>query len=95
MPVGPRQYKFAYDTFQGLVGLRGDFMGWDWDIAAAHGETSLQRQQNNDIDSDKFQQALFAASTTACIDPSGLCAPINIFNPSGPVTPAAAALRLA
>ncbi|MDP3738226.1 MAG: TonB-dependent receptor [Hyphomonadaceae bacterium] len=90
VPVGPRQYRFAYDTFQGLVGARGELYGWNWDIAAAHGETSLQRQQNNDVDAGKFQQALFAASTTACIDPSGLCAPINIFSPSVPVTSAAA-----
>ena len=90
VPVGPRQYNFQYDTIQGLVGFRGDFMGWDWDIAGAHGETSLQRQQNNDIDANRFQQALFAASTTACIDPSGLCSPINIFNPAVAVTPAAA-----
>ena len=90
VPVGPRQYNFQYDTIHGLVGFRGDFMGWDWDVAASHGETSLQRQQNNDIDADKFQQALFASSTTACIDPSGLCSPINIFNPAVPVTSAAA-----
>lgn len=90
VPVGPRQYNFQYDTIHGLVGFRGDFMGWDWDVAASHGETSLQRQQNNDIDAGKFQQALFASSTTACIDPSGLCSPINIFNPAVPVTSAAA-----
>lgn len=90
VPVGPRQYVFQYDTIQSLVGFRGDFMGWNWDIAAAHGETSLQRQQNNDIDAGKFQQALFATSTTACSDPSNLCSPINIFNPAVPVTAAAA-----
>lgn len=92
--VGPRQYQFQYDTFQGLVGFRGDFMGWDWDIAAAHGETSLERQQNNDIDSNKVQQALFASSTSTCFDgPDGPiqgCSPLNLFLPSTPVTPEAA-----
>lgn len=61
--VGPRQYVYQYDTFQGLVGLRGEVFGWNYDIAGAHGETGLQRQQNNDIDSNKVQQALFAANT--------------------------------
>lgn len=89
VPVGPRQYQFRYDTFQGLAGLRGDFWGWDWDIAAAHGETSLQRQQNNDVDSNKIQQALFASSATTCIDPSNGCAPINLFQPATPINPAA------
>ena len=87
--VGPRQYSFQYDTFQGLVGLRGDFLGWDWDIAAAHGETSLQRQQNNDLDAAKVQQALFASSTTTCFDPSNGCAPLNLFLPSTAIIPAA------
>jgi hypothetical protein len=41
--------------------------GWDWDVAGAHGETSLNRQQNNDISTDAIQQALFATSTTACV----------------------------
>ncbi|HVY88901.1 MAG TPA: TonB-dependent receptor [Hyphomonadaceae bacterium] len=87
--VGPRQYDFHYDTFQNLIGLRGDFWGWDWDLAAAHGETSLKRQQNNDVSADRIQQALFAASTTACSDPSNFCAPLNLFNPATPIIPAA------
>lgn len=90
LAVGPRQYNFQYDTIHGLVGFRGDYMGWNWDVAASHGETSLQRQQNNDLDSNKVQQALFAASTTACIDTSNLCSPLNLFKPSVPVTAAAA-----
>lgn len=87
--VGPRQYVFQYDTFQGMAGLRGDFWGWDWDIAAAHGETSLQRQQNNDIDSNKVQQAVFAQNATTCHDPSNSCAPLNLFQPNTPINPAA------
>ena len=87
--VGPRAYVFQYDTIQGLVGFRGDFMGWDWDIAAAHGETSLQRQQNNDIDSGKVQQALFASSATECFDDTNGCAPLNLFMPSTAINTAA------
>ncbi len=87
--VGPRQYTFAYDTFQGLVGLRGEFMDWDWDVAAAHGETSLKRQQRNDLSADRVQQALFAATTTTCSDPSNFCAPLNLFNPAIPISTAA------
>jgi len=88
--VGPRQYTFAYDTFQSLIGARGDFWGWDWDIAAAHGETSLKRQQRNDISADRVQQAFFATNTTTCFDTSNFCAPLNLFNPAIPITPAAA-----
>jgi len=87
--VGPRQYAFNYQTFQALAGFRGDFMGWDWDISAAHGETSLARSQNNDISLDKIQQALFATDQNTCTDPSGGCVPLNLFNPAVPINPAA------
>jgi outer membrane receptor protein involved in Fe transport len=92
VPVGPRQYIFEYGTFQGLFGLRGKLWDWDWDIAGAHGETSLKRQQNNDIDSGKVQQAFFPVSgdPTTCIDPLNGCSPLNLFSPSIPVTAAAA-----
>jgi len=86
--VGARQYVFAYETFQAMAGFRGDFMGWDWDVAAAHGETALQRQQRNDIDSGRIQQALFATNTTTCFDTSNFCSPLNLFNPSIAANPA-------
>jgi iron complex outermembrane recepter protein len=86
--LGPRQYTFEYDTFQTLVGLKGTFFGWDWDVSGAHGETSLKREQGNDLDSNKFQQALFATSTTTCFDGSNFCAPLNLFNPATPTSQA-------
>lgn len=87
--VGPRQYSFTYETFQALGGLRGDFLGWQWDVSAAHGETSLRRLQNNDISLDKIQQALFASDPNTCTDPTGGCVPLNLFNPAVAINPAA------
>ncbi len=89
VPVGAREYSFDYDTFQSLLGVRGEIFGWNYDLAGAHGETSLKRQQRNDIDANKVQQALFTASQTACSDPSNFCAPLNLFNPSVAINPAA------
>ncbi|MDZ4761562.1 MAG: TonB-dependent receptor [Alphaproteobacteria bacterium] len=80
--VGPRAYVFDYTTFQALVGLRGEIGGWNWDVAAAHGESSLKRQQNNDISAPRVQQAFFAASQTTCTDTSNFCSPLNLFNPA-------------
>jgi outer membrane receptor protein involved in Fe transport len=88
--VGAREYSYEYDTFQSLVGLRGTIAGWDWDIAAAHGETSLKRQQRNDLNADRIQQALFATSRTACFDTSNFCSPLNLFDPNTPLSAAAA-----
>ncbi len=92
VPVGPRQYQFHYQTFQALAGVRGDIFGsWKYDISAAHGETSLDRQQNNDIDANKFQDALFASDPNTCsVSADSQCAPINIFTPSLGVSNAAA-----
>jgi iron complex outermembrane recepter protein len=89
VPVGPRAYVFDYKTFQSLIGFRGDFYGWSWDVAAAHGETSLKRQQNNDISATRVQQAFFATSPTTCFDTSNFCSPLNLFNPSLGVNPEA------
>ncbi|MEQ1780140.1 MAG: TonB-dependent receptor [Hyphomonadaceae bacterium] len=89
--VGPRQYSFTYQTFQALGGLRGDLMGWNWDVSAAHGETSLDRAQNNDISLVKIQQALFASDASTCTDATGGCVPLNLFNPAVPIDPAALA----
>lgn len=90
--VGPRQYSFEYDTFQTMVGLRGDIgdSGWEWDVAYAYGETSLKRQQNNDIDASRVQQALFATGPATCFDASNGCTPLDIFN--GSTAPSTAAL---
>jgi outer membrane receptor protein involved in Fe transport len=95
LAVGPRTYVFNYDTFQALAGLRGDFdllgSNWKWDVAAAHGETNMKRQQNNDFSLPNLQQALYTTSATTC-NGSGAdaaCVPLNFFNPSAPVNPAA------
>jgi|CXWL01.1.fsa_nt_gi outer membrane receptor protein involved in Fe transport len=89
--VGARQFVFEYNTFQFLGGLRGELRGgWEWDVAAAHGETALARQQNNDVSALRTQQSLFAIDANTCFDPSGLCAPFNFFDPSTPVTADAA-----
>ncbi len=94
LDVGPRTYVYNYGTFQALVGLRGDFDAigstWKWDIAGAHGETQLKRQQNNDFSSVALQQAILTNSATSC-DPSApaACFPLNFFNPSAGIDPKA------
>ena len=90
LEVGARQYSYEYDTFQTLAGLRGEFFGWNWDIAGAHGETSLKRQQRNDLNAQAIQQALFATDQSTCFDTSNFCSPINFFDPSAPISTEAA-----
>lgn len=88
--VGARQSRYIYNTYQALVGLRGALANdWRWDIAFAHGETNLKRQQNNDINLDRIGQALFATNTTTCSDASNGCTPLNIFSTGGGPTQAA------
>ena len=41
--AGPRQWSIESDNLRGLVGLRGEFGNWDWEVAASRGRSeSLQ-----------------------------------------------------
>lgn len=41
--AGPRQWSIESDNLRMLLGLRGEFNNWDWEVAASHGRSeSLQ-----------------------------------------------------
>ena len=80
---GSRQALNRRDAFRILVGARGDFSdNWGWDAyysKSALGEDGLL---NNDVSDSRFRQAVLVTDDgTACQDPSGGCAPLNIFGP--------------
>lgn len=92
VPVGSRTYRYQYDTYQTLLGLRGDLnSSWSYDVAIAHGESGLRRQQNNDVDSNKIQNAFNTIDGVTCADADAAaagCVPLNIFQ-TGTADPAA------
>jgi outer membrane receptor protein involved in Fe transport len=80
---GSRQSVETRDNFRILVGARGDFTdNWGWDTYFSHSQMDYSNLLNNDVSETRFRQAaLTTTDGTACQDPSGGCAPLNIFGP--------------
>ncbi|MGF1463568.1 MAG: TonB-dependent receptor domain-containing protein [Maricaulaceae bacterium] len=94
-----RQSLNEFDVFQIVVGgrgnLPGEFLeerGWRWDLSIAHAESTANTVLFGDASLDNFLQGLLVTTDDAgnpvCIDPSGGCAPINIFG-AGNISPEA------
>ncbi len=82
---GPRNSRLENSTFRIVSGLRGSFADdiWEWEAFAQFSETRDQAESTNDFVTANLQQAFLvrndANGDPACIDPSGGCAPYNIF----------------
>ena len=64
-----------------LIGLKGDLNeNWSYDAYYSNSQLDTSNQLNNDVSDSRLRQALLVTDDgTACQDPSGGCAPINIF----------------
>ena len=64
-----------------LLGFKGDLTdNWSYDVYYSTSQLDLSNQLNNDVSETRLRQALLVNDAgTACQDPSGGCAPINIF----------------
>lgn len=92
--VGPRISAYDNEAWQVVGGFRGDIgSSLHWEVFGQYGKTRRQISYLNDLDATKVQQALLATGTNAanavCIDPSGGCAPANLFG-AGNLSAAAA-----
>jgi len=86
--AGPRTNDFESSVFQIGGGFRGDLAdsGWAYDVSAQFGE-SVQVQTSGSFGLfDNLQQGLFAVDENTCVDPSGGCIPLNLFNEIGTFT---------
>jgi outer membrane receptor protein involved in Fe transport len=80
---GSRQAEDTRDAFRILVGLQGDFND-NWSYDAYYSFANLENGQflNNDVSASRFKQAVLVTDDgSACQDPSGGCAPLNIWGP--------------
>jgi outer membrane receptor protein involved in Fe transport len=78
---GPRQALDTRDANRILLGVRGEIND-SWNYDAYYSRSSLDRANilNNDVSDTRFRQAVLVNDAgTACQDPSGGCAPMNIF----------------
>ena len=80
---GSRQSKDRRNIFRILVGLKGDINdNWGWDAYYSTAKTNYNNLLNNDVSASRFRQAIAVTDDgLSCQDPSGGCAPLNIFGP--------------
>ena len=93
---GGRQDSLNYESYRGVVGIRGEFTpGWNYDVAAQFSRVRLSRTYLNDFSVSRLGRALDVVSVggvATCrsvvngTDPA--CVPYNVFTPGG-VTQAA------
>ena len=88
--VGPRISNYNTQMFDFRAGLRGDITDKiGFDVWAARGISDKTQAIQNYVLLSRTQQALLASSTTTCFTATNGCVPINIFGPTGTITPQA------
>ena len=96
---GGRRDNLGYQTYRGVIGLRGDLFdapGWSYDLSAQYSQVTLSRAYTNEFSITRLNRALnvvddgsgnaVCASVLDGTDPN--CVPWDIFT-VGNVTPAA------
>ncbi|HYC05257.1 MAG TPA: TonB-dependent receptor [Azospirillaceae bacterium] len=75
--LGPRDSNNNFDVYQALGGLRGELPnGWNWDVYAANGKTSLVEVQRGNVSVSAVERLLDAADGGRSLCSGG-------FNPFG------------
>lgn len=81
----PRIQYYTRDTYQITTGFKGELFhtGWTYDTYFQQGIATTTEQNDNNINANKFYQALNATTGAngqpVCINQTGGCAPINIW----------------
>ncbi len=89
---GERSSTYENNTWQFLVGARGEIMGgWDYDVSFQRGEAHRTSVSAGYTNTTNIANAIDAVSKTACRGGDSSCVPINVFGGYGTITPAMAA----
>ena len=90
--LGPRISDYNTQMFDFRAGLRGDITDKiGFDVWASRGISDKKQRIQNYAVLSRVQQALLATNATTCLTNTNGCVPLNIFGPSGSITPAMAA----
>ncbi len=92
--MGPRTIQSNNTEYRVQLGLRGEITdGWKYDISAQRSENSTTQKYLNFSSLQRSRQALQVTTdgsgNPVCIDPSGGCVPLNLFDTLA-ITPQAA-----
>lgn len=99
---GPRQDNISYQTYRGVIGVKGDVPeadGWNYDVNAIYSQATLNRVYGNEFSTTRLNRALDVVTNPANGSPvcrsvlngtDSNCVPYNIFQVGG-VTPEALA----
>ncbi|MCK8457524.1 TonB-dependent receptor domain-containing protein [Sphingomonas faeni] len=86
--AGPRLSTYTTTVFDYQAGIRGDITDTiGFDFGGNYGESENVQRQTGNGTLTRLRQASLATSTTACVDPSNGCVPINLFGEAGTITP--------
>lgn len=87
--LGPRVSTFVTTVFDYQVGARFNITDTlKFDAYGSYGESENVETRGGYYANSRVQQALLATSTTACTNTSNGCVPLNLFGPTGSITPA-------
>ncbi|WP_156677732.1 TonB-dependent receptor domain-containing protein [Sphingomonas profundi] len=85
--AGGRVSQYKTTIFNYRAGLRGQITdSIRYDVYGAYGESENTQTQQNYVLIPRLQQALRSTNTTACLDPTGGCVPVNVFGAAGTIT---------
>jgi iron complex outermembrane recepter protein len=87
--LGPRIGSYRATVYDVRGGVRGKLTDTlNFDVNASYGRSELVNKNSGYVLNSRLQQALNATNTTTCTVTTGGCVPLNLFGPSGSITPA-------
>jgi outer membrane receptor protein involved in Fe transport len=93
--TGTRNSQYTTNIFDYSLGFRGALTKTvNWDVRGSYGESDRLQTITGYVLKSRVQDALLATSKNACLSGNDGCVPINLFGPSGSITPAQAAYTL-
>lgn len=87
--LGPRIGDYRSNVYDMRAGVKiGLSDSISFDLSGSYGSSELSQKNSGYVLNSRVQQALNASSRTACTVTTGGCVPLNLFGPSGSITPA-------
>ncbi|GAA3997628.1 TonB-dependent receptor plug domain-containing protein [Sphingomonas humi] len=87
--LGPRIGNYQNNVYDARVGTRFDVTSSSsLDLSLSYGKSEQNQTNSGYVLNSRVQQALLATSTTACTVTTASCVPLNLFGPTGSITPA-------